>query len=212
MLVLTNLAQGRCDQAIACAQEVMALAEANEDEWMRAVALDCLGRCVQGGDYAQAAAYYRESVAGFRRVGDLHAISSPLLQLAVMSRLSGDIKEAKSILEEGLAFSREIGDPGSAVWSLVGLGELALASGDYGRAQYYLRECLAVAAEGHVYWEPVPDLAAIDDLAEALRACPATGERFGEAVSLALAMGLPNRVLEPLVRLAQLLVEQAEAG
>ena len=210
MMVLTNLSKGRYEQATACAQEVMALAEVNEDEWMRSVALDCLGRCRQREEYAQAAAYFRESAAGFQRVGDLHAISSPLCQLGVISRLLGDVKKAKTVFEEGLAFARQIRDPASTVWFLAGLGELAFASEDYCQAQHYLRECLSIADEGDVYWEPVPDLASVADLAEALHDCPTAAEHFEKAVSLALAMGLPNRVLEPLVQLARLLVQQAE--
>jgi tetratricopeptide (TPR) repeat protein len=206
MLALLVLAQGRDDQATAYAQEALALAETNGDEWLRAVALDCLGRCVNGQDYARAAAYYRQSATGFRKTGDRHALCAPLFQLGVISRLSRDMEKAKSIFEEGLASARQIRDPASSVWFLAGLGELAFASEDYHQAQHYLGECLAIAEEGDVYWEPVPDLTGTDDLADALHARSAAAEHFEEAIKLAVAMQFPNRVLEPLVRLAELLV------
>lgn len=88
-----------------------------------------------------------------------------------------------------------------------GLAELAFASGNYRQAGHYLRECLIIAEEENNCWQPVPDLKDIDDLAEALRDCPTAQAHFDEAIKSALDWQFQAQVLDPLIRLAELLAK-----
>ncbi len=205
-LGLVALAQGQVKQARTYVEEALRLARAKGDAWLCAMSLSYLGGCARREDYAEAAAYYRESVAICQDRGDLRGYMASLFQLGEMTRLCGQLAEAKSIFDEGLVISRELDNLIARVWFLAGLTELAFASGDYRQAGDYLQECLTIAEEDDNYWGPVPDLTRIGNPAEAIRNCPAAQEYFNESVRLALDLHFQTQVLEPLVRLAELLV------
>jgi tetratricopeptide (TPR) repeat protein len=204
------LAQGQVMQARTYIEEALRLAKAKGDPWLTAMSLSYLGGCARREDYAEAAAYYRESAAICRERGDLRGYLAPLFQLGEMIRLRGQLAEAKSMFEEGLAISREVDVLAAKAWFLVGLTELTFASDDYRQTGHYLQECLAIVEEDDNYWGWVPDLVSIGDPAEAISNCPAAQEYFDESVSLALDLHFQTLVLEPFVRLARLLAQQAK--
>jgi non-specific serine/threonine protein kinase len=99
------------------------------------------------GDPAAAQAFFEESLALFRELGDKRGIASSLIQLGVVARIQGDDAAARALLEEGLALSCEVGDKGEMAWSLGSLGGVAFDQGDYALAQARFEESLALSRE-----------------------------------------------------------------
>lgn len=96
------------------------------------------------GDYEAALAYYNESLAIYRELGDSRSAARPLNGLGLVSFGQGDFATARSFLEESLAIKRELADPSSISIALNNLGLVAHSQRDYRTARAYLQESLAI--------------------------------------------------------------------
>jgi tetratricopeptide (TPR) repeat protein len=135
-------------RAKALLEDGLALARAAGDIWLVADLFFILGDRARGsGLGADAAAYYAQSVAHFRRVGDRDMVAYPLGNFGRLALSRGDYAEARAAFEESVAMCREMGNKlGIADW-LIQLGRVALHQADEASAQAAQAECLALCRE-----------------------------------------------------------------
>jgi len=94
------------------------------------------------GDFAEAKAYYAESLELYRTGGDPQSIG---LSLASAGRLYvdyGDCQEAESLLAEGLALLQSVSDLRGIAWCFNALGRSALIQGEVNLAAERFRQSL----------------------------------------------------------------------
>jgi predicted ATPase len=114
------------------------------------------------GDFVQAEAWGRESLALFRELGDIQGIARSLRFLGTGAMRRGDNEEARRLIEEGLALLREVGDAREISDALLTLGNVCMNQGEYARASELLEVSLALCrqvgdqegiAEGSQRWD-----------------------------------------------------------
>ena len=86
------------------------------------------------GDFRQAKAFYRESLALNPELQRPESVSVELGNLGALEILEGNVAEAAPLIREGLEISYKRGDRYSAPYGLVWLGRVALAEGEAARA------------------------------------------------------------------------------
>jgi predicted ATPase len=171
-------------QATAFLEESVALARADKNDWLAAMALFVLGeRARSHGDPQRATAHYSESLALFRTAGDRLMIAWPLGNLGRLALQSGDYVQAQAAFEESVALCRAAGNKlGAADW-LIQVATAALYQLDDARAQAALGECLPLSrdlghdgaiadglviaagvADAHGHWERAATLLAAADM------------------------------------------------
>jgi ATP/maltotriose-dependent transcriptional regulator MalT len=159
--------------------------------------LNILGTvAIYSGEYAQAQAYYEESVDIFRKLEDRVGVSKCLANLGTVAFYSGDFAGARGFYEESLALQRELGDMWGMAASLVNLGATALNQRDYAEAARHYKESLPLLNE-------LGDKASIAECLEGLAAAvgawkggqPERAARlFGAADALRETVGTPRSV------------------
>ncbi len=110
---------------------------------VRARALNVTGNLARvEGDYEEAVARYRESMALRRAVGDVRGIAVALNNLGVAAKDQGDYAAARAHLEESLSLKRDLGDRRSIAVTLNNLGLTANGQRDHPAARGFLEEAL----------------------------------------------------------------------
>jgi predicted ATPase/class 3 adenylate cyclase len=127
---------------------LLALPAARTRTAPRAKALRAAGGFAnQQGDYVQARAWFEESLAICRELGDIHGIGWGLVSLGVLTRYEGDHVAARSLLEESLGLVKQAGDTEAVAAALGNLGAIARDLGDMDRAESHLDQSLALWRE-----------------------------------------------------------------
>jgi predicted ATPase/class 3 adenylate cyclase/Tfp pilus assembly protein PilF len=129
--------QGDLDRAQAAAKEGLKLsAEAGLGDVVAADLLNVLGEGVarQRGDYEWAEELLTESLALYRKAGDIRGVAWSLCNLANVSSDRGNYEQAKRLYEEGLALSRELAGAELLGAHLINLGYESLLEGEPERA------------------------------------------------------------------------------
>jgi tetratricopeptide (TPR) repeat protein len=146
---------GAYDQAIASAQRALALAAADGNGVLHALANQNLGVAYQAqGDYRRAIDCLKETAAsleGTRRRERFGQIFLP----AVFSRASlalchaelGTFPEGSALGDEGLRIAEAVAHPGSLTWAYYGIGLLSLRQGDLPRAIPPLERAAGICQE-----------------------------------------------------------------
>ncbi len=98
----------------------------------------------QAGDYPQARAFARQSLAVSRRLKDLPGTARALGLLGWIAHWQGERGRAGSVLEASLALARDSGDERTMARALLWLGDLLLRQGAQERAAALLEESLAL--------------------------------------------------------------------
>ncbi|RPI59029.1 MAG: tetratricopeptide repeat protein, partial [Chloroflexi bacterium] len=98
----------------------------------------------QAGDYPQALALARQSLALSRRLRDLQGMSRALGLMGWIAHWRGDRDGAGPLLEKSLALARDSGDERTMARALLGLGDLRLRQGAHEQAATLLQESLAL--------------------------------------------------------------------
>jgi predicted ATPase/DNA-binding XRE family transcriptional regulator len=123
---------------------VLALPSAPADRH-RALALFGAGWiALDQSDHAQATAYFAESLAIFRELGDARGIADALHGVGIMAQASGDDAGAGALFSESLALNRQLQDEVGIAWSLDHLGNAALGEGDCVGAQKLFEESMSL--------------------------------------------------------------------
>lgn len=95
---------------------------------------------LRSGQLAEAYPLYQESLAIFRKFGDLRWQGWVLYSLGHLKLYQRDSAQAAKLLEENLRLFRLVGDKRGIPWSLQTLGSITLEQGDYATAETFLRE------------------------------------------------------------------------
>ena len=116
---------------------------------VRAEALKAGGNlAVQGqADYASGRAFYEDSLALWRALGDKRGVATVLGNLAFVAANEGDLERERVLLEESLALRREVNDQWGIALALHNLGRMAFRRGDYAKALVLLNESLPIWLE-----------------------------------------------------------------
>lgn len=94
------------------------------------------------GDHAAARAYYQESLALSRVLGDEAAVAGTLNDLGWLAWRQGEYQTARALSEEALGLHRQLGDRQGTAHALNNLGWIAQHQGDYDLAASFHRDCL----------------------------------------------------------------------
>jgi tetratricopeptide (TPR) repeat protein len=148
-------AMGAHDQAIAAGQRALALATADADCVLQALANIYLGRAYQAqGGHGRAIDCYTQTVAslgGAQRYKRFGQAFLPVVQsrafLAECHAELGTFAEGRTQGEEGLRIAEVIAHPGSLMWAYFGLGQLSLCQGNLRRALPRLEQAMGICQD-----------------------------------------------------------------
>ena len=127
---------------------LLALPAARTRTAARAKALQAAGGFAnQQGNYAQARAWFEESLDIYRELGNIHGIGWGLVSLGMLTRYEGDHVAARSLLEESLGLVKHAGDTEAMAAALGNLGVIARDLGDADLAESHLDQSLALWRE-----------------------------------------------------------------
>jgi predicted ATPase/class 3 adenylate cyclase len=127
---------------------LLGLAEAAPRTAARAKALTRAGHLTDNlSDYAAAQAFFEESLAIRRELGDKGGIATALNDLGWVAFLRNDYTAARVRSEESLAIWRELGDKQGISTSLNNLGFVAYVQGEYTATYALFQESLALRRE-----------------------------------------------------------------
>ena len=99
------------------------------------------------GDYAEAHAALRESLAIARELNDSRSVGIALNALAVNARDLGELEQSQALFEESISLWRRMGDRVLVARSLSNLANLAKLSKQYARARALYKECRSIFHE-----------------------------------------------------------------
>jgi tetratricopeptide (TPR) repeat protein len=147
--------QGVYDQAIASAQRALALATADGDVVLQALANLFLGAAYwPQGEYARAIDCLGETAGrlhGARRRERFGQATLPAVQacafLAACHAELGIFTEGRALGEEGLQLAEAVAHPSSLMWACYGIGLLCLRQGDLPRALPLLERAMGICQE-----------------------------------------------------------------
>jgi tetratricopeptide (TPR) repeat protein len=177
--------RGTHDQAIAAAQRALALATANGEVVLEALANTYLGRAYHAqGDYRRAIDCLGLTVASldgaprYERFGQLILpVVLSCTYLAWCHAELGTFAEGMTLGEEGLRIAEAVAHPGSLMWAYHGIGLLSLRQGDLPQALLRLERAMDLCQDTDFpVWFP--------PLAGALGAAYILNGRVADAVPL----------------------------
>ena len=143
---------------------------------------------VQDGDWARATELMNESLAHFRKTGELHFIPWITRTLAWTRASSGDLAGARELYEEGLRAAREVGSTSAEAALLGSLGWLA---GREGRA----RDALTLYRASLTLKQEIGDHG---EIAIGLTGTALALARLGDSVTAARILGCVTALSEAL--------------
>ena len=127
---------------------LLGLAGASPYTAARAKALTGAGHLADNlSDYAAAHAFFEESLAIRRELGEKGGIAAALNDLGWVAWHRNDYTAARALSEESLAIWRELGDKAGIATSLHNLGWVAYYQGEYAAAHALYQESLALRRE-----------------------------------------------------------------
>jgi class 3 adenylate cyclase/tetratricopeptide (TPR) repeat protein len=147
--------KGAYDQALAAAQQALALATASGDVGLRAMANHYFGETyLLQGDYRRTIACCGQTVAaleGAWRLERFGQIFLPAVQarawLAWCHAELGTFAEGRALAEEGLRIAEAVAHPASLMFASRGMGLLALRQGDLSRAIPQLERAMGICQD-----------------------------------------------------------------
>ncbi len=184
--------KGRYDEAIAHHQASLAIFSALGDERGVARSQNYIAFASWLAGKREPVRACLDSLATFRRLGDLEGIVWSLLNLGAAAYHGGELAQAEKLGKESLEASRQAGYREGMAWSLDILGRVALEGGDCGRALALLKEALRIHHDLGDRWRMA---SVLDGLA---RTAAATGRATDAARLLGAAEGVRRTVGTPL--------------
>jgi tetratricopeptide (TPR) repeat protein len=126
-------------------EELMSASETSAPTTARAEALDAAGYLARAqGDFAAAWAFYEESLAIGRAIGDQQSIATALNGLGTIAYRHNDAAAARGFYEESLLLWRTLGDQDHIAFVLNNLSLLYTQMGDYTTARAVGEEALSI--------------------------------------------------------------------
>ena len=141
-LVRGYLAEGRgwFAKLLAVGSNVIAATRARALNWSGILAW-------KQGDYPAADAFYEQSIAIRRELGDRKGVGAVLNNQGLLAYEQGDYRSARLLHEDSLSIDRELGDRWGIAVSLIHLASLAMIQGDHVSARALNDESLAIFRE-----------------------------------------------------------------
>ncbi len=198
-LILTDLREGRYQQAADRLQQSLAAYRETGDRAGEARALGNLGIAdFLLGRYQRATSQLQQSLAAYRESGDWTGQARQLNNLSLIELRLGHYPQASEHLDQAVAISRETGDRADEAYALSNLGVVSLRLGNYQEASKQLRQALAACIEtgnrdceayalgnlGIVTSRLGNHQQASEHLRQAVAMCRETGDRSSEAEAL----------------------------
>ncbi|MCB8943532.1 MAG: tetratricopeptide repeat protein [Ardenticatenaceae bacterium] len=113
-----------------------------------ALCLQCLGNMARvTGEFVQAIAYFQQSLAQHRLVGDARYIATSLNGLAAALAEQGEFEQAYHLHQECLSLRRQMGDQQGVAITLVNLGNIALGQAKYAEGKPLEQEAIVIFRE-----------------------------------------------------------------
>jgi tetratricopeptide (TPR) repeat protein len=140
------LQTGRADEAMACADEVLSLAQAAGDGWNEGYALGTKAAiAARAGLLREAEQLASASVAVMRHIDQQWGVARALLRLADLARLRHHPGEAHDRYVEALGILEEIGARPEIARCLAGLGRVAMDLGSLEQARRHLSRSIELS-------------------------------------------------------------------
>lgn len=130
--------RGEYDDAVADAEECLALVEGTDRPVVRARAQMELGwALMHSGEYEAARSHLQSALDGFEAVDDHRRMARTLDRLGLIAKREGESAPAREHFQRSLALSRDLGDRNGEANSLHNLGLATEMQGEYEAAREY---------------------------------------------------------------------------
>ncbi|MCC6756223.1 MAG: tetratricopeptide repeat protein, partial [Solirubrobacterales bacterium] len=159
------------------------------------------------GDYEQAAARYRETLAARRQFGDAEGVAESLNSLGLTLRCMGDHAAADALFGEALAANRALGNRAREANILNNLARSAFYRGDDTAALALHEQALAVGRAAGELWAVAICLGDIGDVYQARGDLVMAGRLYESSLTEWLALGDLRGVAQCLEGFAGLLAD-----
>jgi predicted ATPase/DNA-binding CsgD family transcriptional regulator len=188
------LTHGHLSEGRAWFERLLALtSQAADDKELRRLHAKALngagGLAYYQCDYDRASAWYEQSLALSRSLGDTRGIASCTGNLGLVMRERGDLARAATLHEESVALYRSVGDMSGAAHNLNNLGIVVQDGGDYARAAELHEESLALKRELGDHWGMGLSLANLGLLARHAGELDRAEARYKEGLELLAKVG-----------------------
>jgi non-specific serine/threonine protein kinase len=160
--------------------------------------------------HEQSTAFFEQSLALYRELGDTKGITTQLYSLAWMAQLRGDYSQAVRLAQQSLALARELGDKWSQAAALYNLGEVAYLQGNLVQAAAFFEENVALCREMGNLWALGVRLTRLGQIVHAQGDSQRALELMKESLVVGWQAKHPLGIAEALTALASLARAQRE--
>jgi len=162
-------------------------------------------------DYAAAEAWYIETEAIVRELGDRTSLTDAIYNAAEMAGLRGDMEAAAAKFGEGKAIARELGDDAILAKLLQAEGYMAFMTDQLDEARAPLEEALALAEKGGERWPLAIGHHTVAQVARLQGRLDDAARHYREAIRHGHELGDEASLTEPLQGLAAVAIATGKA-
>jgi tetratricopeptide (TPR) repeat protein len=197
---VTLTGKGDYDAALIISEEGLSLSEKVGDEVQHHRMLNCLGWLyMECGDLERGIDLNRRGAEGARKRGDPETIANPEINLGDIFLAKGDLTQAHEFLD---GVYRLVKNPATGEWMkwrysthlFASMGDLWLARGDYAKATEFCDHCLDIATRTQSRKNLVKGWRLKGEIALARRQWSEAQHAFGQALTIAQAIGNPTQL------------------
>ena len=147
-----EVAFGNRQEALAFAQQSLSLARASEDQWLKAKALDMLGKIFSRQHYEMAQKNFNEGLAIVRLFKDSLITTNFLIELGLLAGNMLEFEQSEAFFNEGLVLAQSQNDNLWRAKALAQLGYLQAFLGKFGSGANYLSQAVKLFKDnGNLY-------------------------------------------------------------
>jgi predicted ATPase/DNA-binding SARP family transcriptional activator len=162
------------------------------------------------GDPKAAQAFYAESLAIARELGDKREIAHSLNSLGDLAISRGDLRDARALYAESLALHQELKDQRGIAITLGNLGDLALRQGDLPGARTLVEESLLSWREQNAPWGIAHSLSLLGGIARDQGDHQAARLLVEESLALQRELGNRKGIARALNHMGDLALDQGD--
>jgi tetratricopeptide (TPR) repeat protein len=164
------------------------------------------------GNYAEATAYWQQSLPISQEIGDRPAEASALSNLGEAARSQGDYAQAKAYYEQRLRICRETGELYGKCIALVNLSLVSHNLGDDKIALEYGQQALQLTQNIGVRTHQGYALTNLGHAMEGLGRLPEAADAYGRAATLRRELGEHHMAMESTAGLARVCLAQGDSA
>jgi predicted ATPase/DNA-binding SARP family transcriptional activator/Tfp pilus assembly protein PilF len=162
------------------------------------------------GDPKAAQAFYAESLAIARELGDKREIAHSLNSLGDLAISRGDLRDARALYAESLALHQELKDQRGIAITLGNLGDLALRQGDLPDARTLVEESLLSWREQNAPWGIAHSLSLLGGIARDQGDHQAARSLVEESLAIQRELGNKKGIARALNHMGDLALDQGD--